>query len=316
MMAKVVDISASSVQRIWRAHGLQPHWVKQFKLSTDPRFVDKLRDIVGLYVDPPAHAVVLSVDEKSQIQALDRTQPSLPMKKGRAGTMYPRLQTPRHDHAVRRSQRPSAATCSATDTKSSFAYSMPSRRRCRRERKSTPSSTTTQPTSIRRCANGWRFVAENNAEPKAFTWTADPDFAKRTQCAPFHAGCRRPYWLRKAHGTDAIYRERSATEPAEPRAETKSAILAMGQFLPYIRQNDGGLMPEIVRLGGFKLLMFFQDENPPHVHLKGADFAAKIRISNGEILAGDAPRRVLKLARQWIQEHRASLVEQWNEFQR
>src|SRR5471030_740917 len=87
LMAKVVDISASSVQRIWRAHGLQPHRVKQFKLSTDPQFVDKLRDIVGLYVDPPAHAVVLSVDEKSQIQALDRTQPGLPMKKGRAGTM-------------------------------------------------------------------------------------------------------------------------------------------------------------------------------------------------------------------------------------
>ena len=87
MMAKAVDISASSVHRIWRAHGLQPHRVKQFKLSTDPRFVDKLRDIVGLYVDPPAHAVVLSVDEKSQIQALDRTQPGLPMKSGRAGTM-------------------------------------------------------------------------------------------------------------------------------------------------------------------------------------------------------------------------------------
>ena len=87
MMAKAVGISASSVQRIWRAHGLQPHRVKQFKLSTDPQFVDKLRDVVGLYVDPPAHAVVLSVDEKSQIQALDRTQPGLPMKKGRAGTM-------------------------------------------------------------------------------------------------------------------------------------------------------------------------------------------------------------------------------------
>jgi transposase len=87
MIAKAVDISASSVLRIWRAHGLQPHRVKQFKLSTDPQFVDKLRDIVGLYVDPPAHAVVLSVDEKSQIQALDRTQPGLPMKPGRAGTM-------------------------------------------------------------------------------------------------------------------------------------------------------------------------------------------------------------------------------------
>ena len=76
MMAKVVDISASSVQRIWRAHGLQPHRVKQFKLSTDPQFVDKLRDIVGLYVDPPAHAVVLSVDEKSQSRPLIAPSPA------------------------------------------------------------------------------------------------------------------------------------------------------------------------------------------------------------------------------------------------
>jgi transposase len=87
MMAKAVGISVSSVQRIWRAHGLQPHRVQQFKLSNDPNFIDKLRDVVGLYVDPPAHAIVLSIDEKSQIQALDRTQPGLPMKKGRAGTM-------------------------------------------------------------------------------------------------------------------------------------------------------------------------------------------------------------------------------------
>src|SRR5499433_2138833 len=87
MMAKAAGISVSSVQRIWQAHGLQPHRVRRFKLSKDPEFVPKLRDIVGLYVDPPAHAVVLSVDEKSQIQALDRTQPGLPMKKGRAGTM-------------------------------------------------------------------------------------------------------------------------------------------------------------------------------------------------------------------------------------
>jgi transposase len=87
MMAKASSISASAVRRIWRAHGLQPHKIKQFKLSNDPQFVEKLRDIVGLYVDPPEHAIVLSVDEKSQIQALDRTQPGLPMKKGRAGTM-------------------------------------------------------------------------------------------------------------------------------------------------------------------------------------------------------------------------------------
>jgi transposase len=86
-MAEAAGVSISSVQRIWRAHGLQPHRVRQFKLSNDPDFVGKLRDIVGLYVDPPAHAVLLSVDEKSQIQALDRTQPGLPLKKGRAGTM-------------------------------------------------------------------------------------------------------------------------------------------------------------------------------------------------------------------------------------
>lgn len=86
-MAKASGISISSVQRIWRSHGLQPHRMRQFKLSNDPRFADKVRDIVGLYVDPPAHAVVLSIDEKSQIQALDRTQPGLPLKRGRCGTM-------------------------------------------------------------------------------------------------------------------------------------------------------------------------------------------------------------------------------------
>jgi len=86
-MANAAGISVSSVQRIWRAHGLQPHRVRQFKLSTDPQFAAKLHDIVGLYVDPPDHAIVLSLDEKSQIQALDRTQPGLPMKKGRAGTV-------------------------------------------------------------------------------------------------------------------------------------------------------------------------------------------------------------------------------------
>ena len=86
-MAKAVGVSLSYVQRTWRAHGLQPHRMRTFKLSNDPAFAAKVRDIVGLYVDPPAHAVVLSVDEKSQIQALDRTQPGLPIKKGRAGTM-------------------------------------------------------------------------------------------------------------------------------------------------------------------------------------------------------------------------------------
>jgi len=86
-MAKATGVSLSYVQRVWRSHGLQPHRIRTFKLSNDPQFAAKVRDIVGLYVDPPSHAVVLSVDEKSQIQALDRTQPGLPMKKGRMGTM-------------------------------------------------------------------------------------------------------------------------------------------------------------------------------------------------------------------------------------
>src|SRR3974390_2652125 len=86
-MAKAAGISVSSVQRIWRAHGLRPHLVRRFKLSNDPQFAAKLKEIVGLYVNPPDHAIVLSVDEKSQIQALDRTPPGLPIKKGRCGTM-------------------------------------------------------------------------------------------------------------------------------------------------------------------------------------------------------------------------------------
>jgi transposase len=86
-MAKVSGLSLRSVQRIWKAHRLQPHRVRSFKRSHDPKFVEKLVDVVGLYLDPPVQAVVLSIDEKSQIQALDRTQPGLPMKPGRCGTM-------------------------------------------------------------------------------------------------------------------------------------------------------------------------------------------------------------------------------------
>ena len=86
-MAKAASISYSSVQRIWQAHGLKPHLVKTFKVSRDKNFAAKVTDVVGLYLNPPDKALVLCVDEKSQIQALDRTQPGLPMKKGRAGTM-------------------------------------------------------------------------------------------------------------------------------------------------------------------------------------------------------------------------------------
>jgi transposase len=86
-MAKAQGVSPATVQRIWDAHGLQPHRTKAFKLSNDPLFTEKLTDVVGLYLNPPEKALVLCVDEKSQIQALDRTQPSLPMKRGRAGTL-------------------------------------------------------------------------------------------------------------------------------------------------------------------------------------------------------------------------------------
>ena len=86
-MAQAHGVSNASIARLWRAHGLQPHRVRRFKVSRDPRFAEKLRDVVGLYLNPPDKALVLCVDEKSQIQALDRTQPGLPLKRGRCGTM-------------------------------------------------------------------------------------------------------------------------------------------------------------------------------------------------------------------------------------
>ena len=86
-MAKDQGVSHATIQRIWEAHGLQPHRLKNFKLSQDKHFEEKLTDVVGMYLNPPDKAVVLCVDEKTQVQALDRTQPGLPMKKGRCGTM-------------------------------------------------------------------------------------------------------------------------------------------------------------------------------------------------------------------------------------
>jgi transposase/transcriptional regulator with XRE-family HTH domain len=86
-MAKAQGVSKSTVSNIWRSHRVKPHRVKRFKLSRDPRFLEKLSDVVGLYLNPPQQALVLCVDEKSQIQALDRTQPGLPLKKGRCGTL-------------------------------------------------------------------------------------------------------------------------------------------------------------------------------------------------------------------------------------
>src|ERR1039457_2448609 len=86
-MAKTQGVSKSTINNIWQAHQLKPHRVKTFKLSRDPKFLEKMTDVIGLYLNPPQQAIVLCVDEKSQIQALDRTQPGLPIKKGRCGTM-------------------------------------------------------------------------------------------------------------------------------------------------------------------------------------------------------------------------------------
>lgn len=86
-MAEASGVSEATVRRVWKRHGLKPHLVTNFKISNDPLFAEKVEDIVGLYLNPPEHALVLSVDEKSQVQALDRTQPGLPLKQGRSGTM-------------------------------------------------------------------------------------------------------------------------------------------------------------------------------------------------------------------------------------
>jgi transposase len=228
MMAKAVGIGASTVQRIWKAHGLQPHRIRRFKLSKDPSFVEKLWDVVGLYVDPPAHAVVLSVDEKSQIQALDRSQPGLPMKKGRAGTMthdYKRhgtttlfaalnvldgtvigrnMQRHRHQEFIRFLNAVEAAvpagklihaildnyathkhpkvrvwlashprwTFHFTPTAASWLnavegfFAKLTRRRLKR-------GVFRSVVDLQAAIN--RFVAETNAEPKPFVWTADPN---------------------------------------------------------------------------------------------------------------------------------------------
>src|ERR1035441_885137 len=86
-MAKAAELSEKSVRRIWHKHGLKPHLSPTFKVGKDPQFAEELEAIIGLYLNSPEHAIVLSADEKSQIQALDRTQPRLPLKKGRCGTM-------------------------------------------------------------------------------------------------------------------------------------------------------------------------------------------------------------------------------------
>ena len=220
-MAKAVGISPSSVRRIWKRHGLQPHRVRAFKLSNDPKFAEKLKDVVGLYVDPPAHAVVLSIDEKSQIQALDRTQPGLPMKKGRCATMthdYKRNSLPPRRRgapppcsppSISLKARSSGAVCSATGIRSSSAFSMPSRTRFRPAKRSTWCSTTTPPTSTQ-----GKSLAE---AASALHLPLHPNFLLLGQCGrrvvcqahPATAQARRVHLNRRASGRhQPLYRRR------------------------------------------------------------------------------------------------------------
>ena len=157
-MARATGMSQTASSRIWRAFGLKPHLVQTWKLSTDPQFIDKVRDIVGLYLDPPQAALVLCVDEKSQIQALDRTAPSLPLlptTPARRTHDYVRNGTtacsPRWMWSRARSSRQPTA---ATVTRSSSSSLGPSTAACRRGWTCTWSATTTAPTRRRKSSGG------------------------------------------------------------------------------------------------------------------------------------------------------------------
>ena len=177
-LAKAAGVSLRSVQRILEAHQLAPHRIRTFKLSKDPEFVEKLRDIVGLYVDPPAHSVVLSVYEKSQIQALDRTQPGLPMKKGRAGTMthdYKRHGTTTLFAAFDILEGNVIGRCMQRHRHQEFIrflnavegfFAILTRRRLKR-------GVFKGVVDLQAAIN--RFVVDHKLQAKPFVWTADPD---------------------------------------------------------------------------------------------------------------------------------------------
>ena len=157
-MAKAVGVSLRAVQRIWEAHRLQPHRIRTFKTSNDPAFAEKVEDIVGLYMDPPAHALVLSIDEKCQIQALDRTQPGLPLKPGKGGTMthdYKRHGTTTLFAALNVLDGTVVGRCMPRHRHQEFIRFLNAvEARSRPARSSTPLPTTTPPTSTPRSRTG------------------------------------------------------------------------------------------------------------------------------------------------------------------
>ena len=158
MVAKAVGVSLRAVQRIWEANRLQPHRVRTFKTSNDPAFAEKVEDVVGLYMNPPIHAVVISIDEKSQIQALDRTQPGLPMKPGKCGTMthdYKRNGTTTLFAALNILDGTVVGRCMPSHTHKEFIKFLNAvERAVRPGRISMPSPITTPPTSIPRSSGG------------------------------------------------------------------------------------------------------------------------------------------------------------------
>jgi len=156
-MARACGLSVSTVQRIWRAFGLQPHRLETFKLSTDPDFVAKVRDVVGLYVTPPERAIVLCVDEKSQIQALDRSQPMLPMRPGQAARWL--AKRPRwHVHLT--------PTSSSWLNQVERFFALITERKIRRGIYRSVAALRSEITS---------FIEHHNSHPKPFRWTKPAD---------------------------------------------------------------------------------------------------------------------------------------------
>lgn len=170
-MASTVWLAVSTIQKIWKAHGLAPHRRRQFKLSNDPAFAETFHDVVGLYVSPPAHALVLSIDKKSQIQALARTQPGRPLKKGRGATMT-------HDD-----ERHGTTTLfAALDVLTGEVFGRNMQRHRHQgfirflnalERDIPAGRQILVILDLQAAIN--RFIAEHNRRPKPFIWRADPD---------------------------------------------------------------------------------------------------------------------------------------------
>ena len=190
-MARAVGISEASVRRIWRRHGLKPHRVESFKISHDPQFAEKLVDIVGLYLNPPEHAIVLCVDEKSQIQALDRMQPGLPLNRGRGQTLthdYKRNGTATLFAALNVAKGEIDAFCRTASTPRMAQVSAAPRSAMPSQLNYTWSAITMRPTSIPRFSGGSLAIhgftcTSLRPVPRGSTWwSASSAISRRTDC--------------------------------------------------------------------------------------------------------------------------------------